>query len=123
LTRGEDVSLPPYTLVMDVTMTNDRHGRTTQCTNGILSHRVSSTGAPQSDGDLNKTDRIKIRFYRQIYVDRTGPIVFLSVVVITSGRVYEDFTRLLFLHTHREPSILTTGREESEQFVSCDLHT
>ncbi len=31
--------------------------------------------------------------------DRSDPIVFLPVVVITSGRVYNDFTRLFFL-TH-----------------------
>ena len=35
------------TLMMDVTMTLDRYGRTTQRTNGTLTHRVSSTGAPQ----------------------------------------------------------------------------
>jgi hypothetical protein len=49
---GEDNRLPPRTRMMDVTMTHDRYGRTTQCTNGALTHRVSSTGAPQSDGDL-----------------------------------------------------------------------
>jgi hypothetical protein len=57
--------LPPRTLVMDVTMTHDRYGRTTQRTNGALTHRVSSTGAPQVDGVLNNTSRIKIRHYRQ----------------------------------------------------------
>ncbi len=71
-----------------------------------LTHRVYSTGAPQLDGALNKAARMKIRHYRQIYADRPDPIVFLSVSVITSGRVYEDFARLLFLHTYREASIL-----------------
>jgi hypothetical protein len=96
------------TLVMDVTMTHDHYGRTTQRTNGALTHRVSSSGAPQPDGALNKTTRIKIRYYRQIYTDkpvRTDPIVFVPVVVITSGRIYEDFTRMLLLHAHREASI------------------
>ena len=61
--------------------------------------------------------RMKIRHYRQIYTDRPDPIVFLSVAVSTSGRVYEDFTRLLFLHTHRETSILAGElSEESGQF-------
>jgi hypothetical protein len=78
---------------------------------------VSSTGAPQSDGVLNKTDRMKIRHYRQIYTDRPDPIVFLSVSVSTSGHVYEDFTRMFSLHTHRETSTLTGELpEESEQF-------
>ena len=61
------------TLVMDVTMTHDDYGRTTQCTNGALTHRVSSIGAPQSDGALNNASRIKIRHYCQIYVDRPDP--------------------------------------------------
>jgi hypothetical protein len=55
---------------MNVTMTHDRYGRTTQHTNGVITHRVSSTGAPQPDGVLNKADRLKIRHYRQIYADR-----------------------------------------------------
>jgi hypothetical protein len=43
--------------------------------------------------------------------------VFLPITVSTSGRVYEDFARLLFLHVHREASILTGELpEESEQF-------
>ena len=74
LTHGEDDRLPPRTLVMDVTMTHDRYGRTTQHTNGALTHRVPSTGAPQPDGALNKAARMKIRHYRQIYADRPDPI-------------------------------------------------
>ncbi len=98
-------------------MTHDRYGRTTQHTNGALSHRVSSTGAPQPDGALNKAARMKIRHYRQICADSPDPIVFLSIVVNTSGRVCEDFARLLFLHAHREASILAGELpEESEQF-------
>jgi hypothetical protein len=60
---------------------------------------------------------MKIRHYSQIYVDRPDPIVFLPIVVSTSGRVYEDFTRLFFLHSHRETSILAGELpEESERF-------
>jgi hypothetical protein len=117
LTHGEDDRLPPGTLVMDVTMTHDRYGRTTHHTNGALTHRVSFTGAPQPDGALNKAARMKIRHYRQIYAYRPDPIVFLSITVSTSGHVYEDFARLLFLHAHREASILDGElSEESEQF-------
>jgi hypothetical protein len=113
LPRGEDDRLPPRTLVIDVTMTHDRYGRTTQHTNGALTHRVSSIGAPQSDGALNKTARNKIRHSRQIYADRPDPIVFLPIAVTTLGRVYEDFTRLLFLHAHREASIMPGELPES----------
>ncbi len=106
LPPGEDDRLPPHTLVMDVTMTHDRYVRTTQRTNGELTHISSSTGAPQPDDTLNNAVRIKVRHYRQIYTDRTDPIVFLSVVMSTSGRVYDDFSRLIFLHSRREASIL-----------------
>ena len=100
---------------MDVTMTHDRYGRTTQYTNGTFTHRVPSTGSPQPDGALNKAVRMKIRYYRQVYADRPDPIVFLPIAVGTSGRVYEDFARLLFLHAHREASILAGELpEESE---------
>jgi hypothetical protein len=87
---------------------------------------VSSTGAPQTDGVLNKVVRNKIRRYRQIYEDSPDPIVFLSVTVITSGHVYEDFTRMIFLYVYHEVSILDgelPQPQESDHFVSFDLHT
>jgi hypothetical protein len=60
---------------------------------------------------------MKIRHYRQIYADRPDPIVFLSITVNTSGRVHEDFARMIFLHVYRETSILSGELpEESEQF-------
>ena len=41
----------------------------------------------------------------------------MSVTVDTSGRIYDDFSRLLFLHTHREASVLVNELlEESDQF-------
>jgi hypothetical protein len=81
------------------------------------SHTEYPPGAPQPDGALNKETKMKIRHYRQIYADRPDPIVFLPITVSTSGRVYEDFARLLFLHAHREASILVGELpEESEQF-------
>jgi hypothetical protein len=59
----------------------------------------------------------KIRHYRQIYLDKPDPIAFMTVEVDTSGRVYDDFNRLLFMHTHREASALTNELpEESYQF-------
>jgi hypothetical protein len=101
---------------MDVTMTHDRYGRDTQNTNGTLTHKsIFQRGAPQDDGTFNKEAKLKIRHYRQIYEDRPDPIVILSITVNTSGNVYEDFTRLIFLHTHREVSILAGELpEESE---------
>jgi hypothetical protein len=53
------------------------------------------------------------RLYRQIY----DPIDFLPVGVDTSGRVYDDFNRLLFWHAHREASALANKLTEgSDQF-------
>jgi len=60
--------------------------------------------------------RDKNRHYRQIYLDRPDPIAFMSVVVDTSGRIYDDFIRLLFLHAHREASALAEELPESDQF-------
>jgi len=54
LPRGEDNPIPPRTLIMDVTVTHDRYGRTTQHTNGALTHRFSSNGAPHPDGAIEK---------------------------------------------------------------------
>ena len=61
--------------------------------------------------------RKKILHYRQLYVDRPEPIAFMPVAVDTGGRIYDDFSRLLFLHTHREASALSNELpEESDQF-------
>ena len=41
----------------------------------------------------------------------------MPVAVDTGGRIYDDFSRLLFLHSHREASALTNELpEESDQF-------
>ena len=60
LSNGEDNRIPPHTLMMDVTVTHDRYGRTLSVQTDH-SHTVSSTGAPQSDDTLNNVSRIKIR--------------------------------------------------------------
>ena len=61
--------------------------------------------------------RAKIRHYRPLYINHPEPIAFMPVPVDTSGRIYEDFSRLLFLHAHREASALANELpEESEQF-------
>ena len=58
--------------------------------------------------------RKKILHYHQLYINRSDPIVFMSLPVDTSGRIYDDFNRLLFPHVHRETSTLTN--EISGQF-------
>ena len=79
-------------------------------------------GAPEPDGALRTVARAKIRHYRQLYINRPEPIAFMPVAVDTAGRIYDDFSRLLFLHVHREASALTNEiPQESEQFRF--LHT
>ena len=59
----------------------------------------------------------KILHYRQLYLDRPDPIAFTPVAVDTSGRIYDDFLRLLFLDAHREASALANEiPEESGHF-------
>ena len=61
--------------------------------------------------------RTKIHHYRQLYINRPEPIAFMPVAVDTVGRIYDDFSRLLFLHSHREASALANELpEESDQF-------
>jgi hypothetical protein len=59
-------------------------------------------------------------FIRVQNPDLSDPIVFLTVVVITSGHLYDDFLRLFFLTVHREASVLFGELSEdswSDQFL------
>ena len=51
---------------------------------GQLTHTRRSDGAPDPDGALRAVARTKILHYRQLYIDRPEPIVFMSVTVDTS---------------------------------------
>ena len=76
-----------------------------------------SDGAPDPDGTLKEVVRIKIRHYRNVYLNRPDPITFIPSVVDTTGHLYDDFIRLLFLYAHREASALANELpEESDQF-------
>ncbi len=91
---------------------------------GQLTHTRRTDGASEPDGALRTVARAKIHHYRQLYINRPEPIVFIPVGVDTAGRIYEDFSRLLFLDAHREASALAYELpEESEQFrflrVAC----
>jgi hypothetical protein len=91
---------------------------------GQLTNTRRSDGAPDPDAVFKEVTRIKIRYYRNLYLNHPDPIVFIPLTVDTTGRMYDEFIRLLFLHTHRETSTLTNELpEESDQFrflhVSC----
>jgi hypothetical protein len=95
-----------------------KRGRKSQLSSlGQLTHTRRTDGAPEPDGALRTVPRAKIRHYRQLYINRPEPIGFMPVAADTTGRIYEDFSRLLFLHAHREASALGNELpEESEQF-------
>jgi hypothetical protein len=108
---------PPRTLILDFTQTRTRFGRSHVHSIGQLTHTRRSDGAPEHDGALRAVTRKKILHYRQLYIDRPEPIAFMSVAVDTSGRIYDDLSRLLFLHAHREASALANELpEESGKF-------
>ena len=108
---------PPRTLILDFTMTHPHYGRSHLNPIGQLTNIRRSDGAPEPDGDLRVVTRKKILHYRQLYLNRLDPIVFLPVTVDTSGRIYDDFLRLIFLHAHREASALANDiPEESGHF-------
>ena len=84
---------------------------------GQLTNTRSSDGSPDPNGDLKVVARIKIRYYRNVYLNRPDPIAFIPLTVDTTGLLYDEFIRSLFLHTHREESVLTNElSEESDQF-------
>ena len=98
-------------------MTHVRFGRSHVYPMVQLTNTRRSDGTPDPDGTLKETTRIKIRHYRNIYLNHTDPIAFIPLPVDTTGRLYDEFIRLLFLHAHREASALTNElAEESDQF-------
>ncbi len=72
--------------------------------------------------------RVKIHKITPVTDKERGDLEMKDYVVLqkphTTGRLYHDFSRLLFLHTHREPSALVNeAPEETDQFrflrVTC----
>ena len=58
------------------------------------------------DGALKNAVRTKINHYRRLYTDCPDSIVFIPLTVNTSGPLYHDFMRLIFLYAHWEVSDL-----------------
>ncbi len=108
---------PPRTLILDFTLTHTRYGSSHVHTTGQLTNTSRSHDAPDLDGTVREVTRKKILHYRQLYINRRDPIAFLPAVVDTTGQLYDDLSRLLFLHTRREVSALANEiPEESDQF-------
>ena len=108
---------PPRALILDFTLTHTRYGRSHVHSMGQLTNTRCSDDVPEPDGSLRVVVRKMILHYRQLYINRPEPIAFLPVVVDTTGHIYDDFSRLLFLYPNREVSVLTNEiPEESDQF-------
>jgi hypothetical protein len=60
----------------------------------LLPNTRRSDVAPEFDGALREVARKKILHYRQLYINRPDPIPFLPTAVDTTGRLYDDFSRL-----------------------------
>ncbi len=118
---------PPHTLIMDYTMTHIRFGCSHFHPMVQLTNTWRSDGAPDPDGDLKEVVRIKIRHFRNVYLNHPDPISFIPLTVDTTRRLYDEFIRLLFFHDHREESVwVNEFPEESDQFrflrASCFAH-
>ena len=98
-------------------MTHIRFGRSDLHPMDQLTNTRSSDGAPDPDVALKEVARIKISHYRNLYLNHPDPIAFIPLAVDTTGRMYDEFIHLLFLHPHREASVLDNElTEESDQF-------
>jgi hypothetical protein len=88
----------PVSLVLDLRITHDRVGSSTDPTlNGHLKYPNNL------DQSLNDAATDKIRKYRADYNNRPSSAVsFMSVIPSTSDRLHGEFVRLLFLQPHRE---------------------
>jgi hypothetical protein len=81
---------------MDFTLTHTRFKCAPYWT---TTHTRRSDGDPEPDCDLKTVTRVKIIHYRQLYLNRPDPIVFMSVTVDTSGRIYDDFIVVCYFYT------------------------
>ena len=79
---------------------------------GQLTNTRRSDGTPDPDGALKTVVRIEIRYYRNLYLNRPDPMVFIPLTVDTTGQLYDDFIRFLFLHDHREATSLANELPE-----------
>jgi hypothetical protein len=108
---------PPRTLVLDFTLTHTHYGSSHVDTTGQMTITRCSGDTPEVDGVLRVVVCKKILDYHQLYINRPDPIAFLPLTVDTTGRIYDEFSRLLFLYTNREASALVYKiPEESDQF-------
>jgi hypothetical protein len=99
--QEQDDRLPPSrTLILEFTLTHTHYGSSHVHTTGQLTNTRRSDDAPELDGDPREVDRRKMLHYHQLYINRPDPIVLLPAEVDTTGRLYDNFSRLLFLYVN-----------------------
>ena len=81
-------------------MTHARFGCSHLHPMGQLTNTRRSDGAPDPDEAFKEVARIKISHYRNLYLNHPDPVAFIPLSVDITGRMYDEFIRLLFLHTH-----------------------
>jgi hypothetical protein len=88
----------PVPLVLDLRISHDRVGSSPDPTlNGHLKYPKNL------DQSLNDAAADKIRKYRSDYNNRPpNTVSFMPVIASTSGRLHDEFVRLLCLQAHRE---------------------
>jgi hypothetical protein len=109
----------PVPLVLDLRIPHDRVGSSADPTlNGHLKYPNNL------DQSLNDTPADKIRKYRADYNNRPPSVVsFIPAIASTSGRLHNEFVRLLFLQTHRETDrFFATSGVQSAQTTSGMFH-
>jgi hypothetical protein len=101
----------PVSLVMDLRITHDRVGSSSDPTlNGHLKYPNNL------DQSLNDTPPDTIRKYRADYNNRPPSAVsFMSDITSTSGRLHSEFVRLLFLQAPRETELFCSFRSSTSR--------
>jgi hypothetical protein len=74
---------PPRKLILDFTLTHNRFGRSQLSSLGQLTDTRRTDGVPEPDGALRTVTGEKNRHYRQLYINRPDPIVFMPVVPVS----------------------------------------
>ncbi len=91
----------PVPLVLDLRIAHDRVGSSADPT--LHGHLKYPNNLDQS---LNDVVDDKIRIYRPDYNNRPPSVVsFMSGIPSTSGRLHNEFVRLLFLQTHHTHTV------------------
>ena len=74
---------PPRILIMDYTMTHIRFGHSHVYPIVQLTNTRRSDGDPDPDGSLKEVSTIKIRHYRNVYLNHPDPIAIIPLAVDT----------------------------------------